>query len=501
MAKASWRGNLRFNRETIAALTLITLFFTLLFGPVIISGRFFVLYDASSSSYPLRTVAWQALRHGQLPLWTPLIMSGYPLFSMAQISLAYPLTWGYLFLPGYWAEEIYVLSPFLLSPFFMYCYARRIGRSWGASLLAGLAFGYGGMFVIGYVHNGMLANSTMWLPLVLIGIERSRRQRFVPTLLWTTAAYTMSVLTGIAQGFLFVGIVAAAYAAFLSLAAPPAAGEKNSEEPRTPLWSFSRWRSLLLVLASILLSAGVAAVQILETARAARRSIRSTLEYGVFSGNSFNLLMSWKSLVAPLSPAVFPFDTSAYVAPLVLLLAVYAVVLALRNRSSIDVRIFFWAGVAVVGWLLMLGQFLPFFWLLHYVPLINLFRAPARHAFEWTFALSILSAYGWDLVRSRLASRTDDAVTTLRRWKYIPLALTVLLPVVMVVWWRQAGSLSSEFFESRYLFWKAIFTILLLIILWQGLRLAVASRWAARFLVLMLALACFIEPCIVITKW
>ena len=41
------------------------------------------------------------IRHGQLPLWTPLLLSGYPLLSMAQVGLGYPGTWGYLFLPGY----------------------------------------------------------------------------------------------------------------------------------------------------------------------------------------------------------------------------------------------------------------------------------------------------------------------------------------------------------------------------------------------------------------
>jgi hypothetical protein len=499
MAKLWWPARPGSSRENLLALTIILLFFILLFGPVILSGQFFVLYDASSYSYPLRTVAWDALRHGRLPLWTPLIMSGYPLFSMAQIALAYPLTWGYLFLPGYWAEEIYVLAPFLLAPAFMYAYARELGRSWSAALLAGLAFGYGGMFVIGYVHNGMLANSTMWLPLVLIGIERSRRQGIVPVILWTTGAYTMSVLTGIGQGFLLVGIVAVAYAIFLS-AAVLVEKEESGAVSRPSLLSLTRWRPLIVALASILLSAGVAAVQILETARAARRSIRSSLEYGVFSGNSFNLSMSLKSLVAPLSPAVFPFDTSAYMAPLALLLALYAVVRALRKRQ--DARIFFWVLTAAIGWLLMLGEFLPFYRLLYYVPLLNLFRAPARHAFEWTFALSILAAYGWDAVRSRLSSRPGREDEQPSQKEKLALGLLVGLSLMAAaVWWRQAGSLSTAFNAPAYLFWKAVLTLLLLIILWRCWKLSGASRWPAHLLVCTMAFACFIEPCITITKW
>jgi hypothetical protein len=496
-------------REHVGALTIIVLFFVMLFVPVILSGKFFVLYDASSYSHPLRTIALNTIAHGELPLWTPLIMSGYPLLSMSHIGLAYPLTWGYLFLQGHWAEQIYVLAPYLLAPSFMYCYAREMKRSRVASLLAGLAFGYGGLFVIAYVHNGMLANSLMWLPLVLICLERSRRSGFLPSLLLTTGAYAMSVLTGVGQGFLFVGILALAYALFLSLAMPldesQSEGEQREEEQREDekrapsLLSWARWQPLLTMIVAIMLATGVAAFQIMETARAARRSIRSTLEYGVFSGNSFNFSMLLKSLVAPLAPTVFPFDTSAYVAPIVLLLAVYAVVQALRKRRR-DVRIFFWCGAAITGGLLMLGQFLPFYWLLHYLPLINLFRAPARHAFEWTFAISILSAYGWDNLSRHFASRADRKAPPARQWQYVLTGLLALSLIIAALWWRQAGSFSETFHESTHLFWKSAFTILLVVIIRQGWKMA-SSRTSAAILVGALMLGCFIEPCIVITKW
>ena len=75
------------------------------------------------------TMFWQQLRQGRLPLWTPQIMSGYPLLSMAQIGIGYPLTWFYLFLPGRFAETIYDLAPYLLFPIFSYCYLREVGRS------------------------------------------------------------------------------------------------------------------------------------------------------------------------------------------------------------------------------------------------------------------------------------------------------------------------------------------------------------------------------------
>ena len=53
-------------------------------------------------------------------------MSGYPLLSMAQIGIGYPLTWGYLFLPGPLAEQIYNLAPYILFPVFTYAYAESL---------------------------------------------------------------------------------------------------------------------------------------------------------------------------------------------------------------------------------------------------------------------------------------------------------------------------------------------------------------------------------------
>ena len=161
-----------FKRFQIEALTVsaILAFFILFFWPATLAGRFFVSGDALVYSYPMRSVMWEMIRHGQLPLWTPTLLGGYPLLAMAQLAVAYPLTWGYAVLSGHAAEQVYVLAPFLLAPIFTYVYARQIGRSRLASLLAGLTFGYGGLMASRIATYGFLPNSVMWLPLVLTAI-------------------------------------------------------------------------------------------------------------------------------------------------------------------------------------------------------------------------------------------------------------------------------------------------------------------------------------------
>src|SRR5437868_938062 len=171
-------------RADVGALLVIALFFTLFFGWILFSDQWLLGGDAFDYSYPLRTVAWRMLRQGQWPLWTPYVMSGYPLLSMAQLGLGYPLTWGYLFLPGHVAEQAYVLAPFLLAPIFTYAYARETGRSRLAALLAGLAYAYGGAMTGLLAVVGFHTNALMWLPLLLVALERARRVPFVRALLW-----------------------------------------------------------------------------------------------------------------------------------------------------------------------------------------------------------------------------------------------------------------------------------------------------------------------------
>jgi hypothetical protein len=502
MKSVWWRKLWEMRARDMAAMSVILLFFILCFGPAILRGRFFIVGDAFIYSYPLRMIAWNAIRHGSLPFWTPLVMSGYPLLSMAQVGIGYPLTWGYLFLPGHWAEEIYVLAPYLLAPAFMYAYVREIGRSRLASLLAGLAFGYGGLAVMGYVHNGMLTNATMWLPLTLIAVERARGGRFIPYLLWATGAFLMSVLTGIGQGFLWVGVLMVAYAVFLAATSPVLDAGRSEQLNRWLSWQ--RWRPVAVSLGAIVMTVGLAAFQLLETWRAQRLSIRSALSYEIFGEGSFTLLLAWKSLLAPLY--VNFYDAKAYVSPLVIVLAVCAgVVFALRKPR--EVRILFWLLMAAMAWVLMLGANTPLYKIVYQIPLLNLFRVPSRHAFEWTFAISVLAAYGWDAL-APVAGRLKYPLVR-RQSQEIMLGLILLLAglIVSLLWWRVVQrspvfgmDVYTNLPESSYLLWKLAFTLSVLAIAWQGWRI-IRSRWRVILLGSAVILSCLVEPFMQISGW
>jgi len=504
--KTRWRNLWQARWRDAATLCVIPFIFAAMFGTPVLRGKSFALYDAFAYSYPLRTVAWNELRHGRLPLWTPLIMSGYPLLSMAQLALAYPLTWGYIFLPGYVAEQIYVLAPYLLTPIFVYAFAREIGRSRLASLLAGLSYGYGGLGITGFPHNGTLTNAMMWLPLLLIAIERARTKPFARCLLGATLPYSMSVLTGHGQSFLYVGILAAMYACFISLAATKLDDRENKfdavENAATHESWFARkrWKPFAVAVCAIILSAGVAAFQIFETIPAAQSSVRSTLSYQTFTDHSFTLSRALRSLFAPVGLTVYYFDASAYITPFAIALAICAAVFAARNKQR-DARIFFWLVIAMLGWTLMLGSNTPLYPLLYHVPLLNRFRLSPRHTFEWTFSISILSAYGWDALDQFFLRRAAINQHQRRTLTFCLISLAFAL-IVGARWFATAGSLLAPTQdETSYLCWKALFILSLFTMAWQAWKLAASTRARIVLLTCVVVLACSLEPFIIVTGW
>src|SRR5262245_14248738 len=267
----------------------IIAFFVAFFWPAIFSGMCFVTGDSLVYLYPMREAAWQMVRGGALPLWTPHILSGYPLLAIALLGIGYPLTWGYLFLPGHIAEEVYVLAPYLLAPAFVYAYLRTVNCSRSGSLLGGLSFAYGGFMMSGLGQCGPYANAVMWLPLILIAIERARTGRFLLCLAGAGAAYAMSVLTGLGQMFVYVGLSAVGYGAFLGLA-PRGEFTAPAEGGGSRLSRVCRFRPLAVGLGGVAMGAGVAAFQIFETMQAHRLSQRREMTYEAFSGGSFGPL-------------------------------------------------------------------------------------------------------------------------------------------------------------------------------------------------------------------
>jgi len=511
----------------------VVLFCALFFGGAIFHGKFLIGGDAFFQAYPLRAAAWEMIRGGQLPLWTPLVFSGYPMLAMPQLGLAYPLTWGHLFLPAPHAEMIYILAPFLLAPAFTYAYLRELGLSRLASLLGGLSFGYGGLMTNTYGMNAVPTNALMWLPLMLCVVERARgRRSLARSIACAALVYGMSILTGHGQSFLFVGMLALFYALFLAFAGDATRGAHASVRRNWRAWfERRRWHPFVACACGMLLAAGVGAFQILETMRAARRSIRSSLSYEFFVEASFTPQTAWRSFLAPLYHFI---EVTTYVSPLACALAACAVALGFQARwkmrsarafdpalandgatndyATFDRRVLFWAAVAVVSVPLMLGDSTPLYRALYHVPVFNLFRRPSRHVFEWTFALSVLAACGWDALQRRLyesrapgRQREDD-----RRWRLVAATASLIVAAALgALWWRASHQLpyvgdGAARAETAYVVWKISFTVALSVAACFALNACAGGRqrrWRELSAACVVLLSCFVEPHILVSHW
>jgi hypothetical protein len=344
----------------------------------------------------------------------------------------------------------------------------------------------------------MLTNAIAWLPLVLVAVERARARRFASCLLGATAAYSMSVLNGFGQGFVFVGLVVAAYSVFAGLFPISNDGGPISNDGGGPPRGRDRWRPTAVGLGALLFSAGVCAFQIMETLRAVRRSVRSVLTYETFAGGSYSLPQAFESLAVPLFSAT---DVSSYVAPLALALAAAGAWYGVqRDARARDPRAAFWLFAAVAAFVLMLGSTTPLYRLVYHLPVLSRFRVPSRHTSEWTFSVAVLAAYGFDRVRERRRARPVEAGGSRQRALRVGALAALGLSFAFGLWWHHAaldGPATatgwSVLDEKHYSLWKLGFTLLTLAAAALCLPLR-GPRWLARVLVCALVVACFFEP-------
>lgn len=85
--------------------------------------------DGLIFNIPIRVAVANLLHAGHLPLWTPGIFCGMPLFGAAQAGVLFPLNWFYLAFSAPVATNLMMLSSYMVAALGAYLYARRSGSS------------------------------------------------------------------------------------------------------------------------------------------------------------------------------------------------------------------------------------------------------------------------------------------------------------------------------------------------------------------------------------
>lgn len=372
-----------FSRDHLAALA-VSLAPVLYFLPALLSGSVLCPDDGTIFNTPLRVAAANITLSGSLPLWNPYIFGGMPLFASAQGGLLFPPNWFYLLFEPQTATNLMVVTSYMIAALGAYLYARRSGSSSAGSIVTSLAWQWGGFLVgqIGHINVVQTGACLPWVLWALDGYGATGRRKWGVLLALFVALQTF---VGHQQTLCYSLLLAAAYAV---------ANAYTLRESRTRyLWSLA------------LLAAGVmlAAVQILPTFELLRNSLRADSSYDFFTSFSLPPRML-ATLVAPYvagggdgrlfrAPYVGPpyyGEMAAYIGALGLMLVACAVVFKRDARTK------FWTAAALVCLALALGRYAPlkFYKLIYYVPVLNLFRVPARHLMEAEFALAVLAGRG-----------------------------------------------------------------------------------------------------------
>ena len=392
--------------KTFAAAAVILFFAAFLLMPFFIFQQIpyagdFTGSDLTELNLPLRFLAAQQWRNDTLPVWSDLLSDGFPLLAEGQAGVLYPPNF-LLFtaLPLPLALLLSLLLHFTLAGIFTYWLARGLGVSRGGALVAAMSFAFSGFFIFRIKHLNLI-QAAVWLPLVLLLIEKFFRSKRAPSL-WVIglgAVLAVQFLAGHPQISYLTVLTGFGYFVLRFLVERPSLGRFLSK-------TFVVWASVAL------LACGLAAAQLLPTMELTRLSSRSQwIDYASATRFAYHPTQL-QTFVAPFrfgNPADATYrqsiehvgifwESNVYFGLLPLLLGCIA--LALRRRTpSVQLLLLLMLG----AFFLVFGKYNPFFPLAwEFLPGLQLFRFPQRFLLVVVLAFTLLAGFGFDAIAERL---------------------------------------------------------------------------------------------------
>jgi len=236
-------------------------------------------WDGVAQFHPWRWILADALRQGELPLWSPWSFCGQPFAANGQSACFYPpalLLCGLL--PAGRALGLLWLFHLALAVFLTWGLARRMGASHIGGLAAGVVYAGGG-FLLAWAPVPSLLQSAAWLPGALWAVEAALHRRPWEGATGIALCLGMAVLAGHMQVAGYVGLTTAGWAAARLL------GRALRRKP----WP------VLPVAAGFALALGLAAVQGLPTVELGRLSPRGG-EAPTAAGYKFAQILALKPI-------------------------------------------------------------------------------------------------------------------------------------------------------------------------------------------------------------
>jgi hypothetical protein len=390
--------------------------------------------------YPTHLAYANALRQGQLPLWEPQMLLGFPLFAEGQIGALYPthpLLYGLL--PIDLATNYDILLNLAWVAIGMYAFMRTLNLHPASAFLGGATFAFGGFFMPRLQHMSVLATAA-WLPWLLWAFEK-HQQESNPKRRWrwlgVLALFSGIQLLGGHPQFALMSVVLLSLYSLVNwqradgsltqriLAWRGAGRQSKRSNLLNKLFFYFDPARIVIIVIAVALGAMLAAVQLLPTYELSTVSNRAAGLLPKFF-NAFSLrLPHYAMLLNPfLLGNPYPHvsvEVIGYIGLLPLAFGAGAIFVR-RNRHVI-----FFVLIALVALFLGLGDLNPAYRALRYLPLFNYFRVPSRFFFWYTFAMASLAAITFDHLLERAR-----APMQLTRGQKIALAVVAILLAVII---------------------------------------------------------------------
>ena len=416
------KGNSKSGIE-ILGIGILLLVATAFFYPMLFGGKVILYRDYNLITYPIRYFLGQTFNQGAIPYWVPNVHGGMPFMAAFHPGVFYPPS-----LLFFLDDTTYALNLFYVLHFIILgVFAFLLARSWNLSFVAALCCGITGMLSGFIVASTLISNffiAAVWLPMIFWMFHQFWVRKHIGYFIGLIVAITTQTLAACPEINIMTMLLLYAHSLYFL--------------PRAP-----GFRGIARITASlglaVILALGLSALQLVPTANLIKHSFRD-------DGLSYEKHTHWSmqpskfvSLAIPpdyrkyldrSSPSKpvpemqaessdqnIPQESSAGFEDLSndaskadaqeisgLLHTVYmgliSLVLALlcfffrREKAVI-----FWWSVFLLGALLALGKYNPFYKAIYYaIPFLSLFRYPEKYFYISAFAVVFLTGYGLDFL-------------------------------------------------------------------------------------------------------
>jgi len=201
----------------VVAVAVLVALPALVFGVPALLGHPVYPGDDLTQNFPLRVLAGQQIRNGQLPLYDPYIWSGAPLLAGWNAGAAYPLTFLFAIVPATAAWTLNMIVTWAVAGLGLFFFLRALRLGSLPSVLGALSFAFAGAMSAQVGHFGLVAGMS-WVPVELLAVLRLCETRSIPSRLGWTAVlggtFGLTILAGEPRAIDDAGVIVFMYAAW-----------------------------------------------------------------------------------------------------------------------------------------------------------------------------------------------------------------------------------------------------------------------------------------------